>query len=68
MTIALRVPTKTTLITPFELRSKIVDRPEVDRPAWIPPQITENWDSNPYAYQTEEELMPAGGLHGELLI
>ncbi len=38
-----------------------------DRPGWIPAEITENWDDNPYAYQTEEELMPAGGLHGQLL-
>ena len=39
----------------------------VDRPGWIPPEIKEGWDTNPYAYQTEEELMPAGGLHGQLL-
>jgi len=38
-----------------------------DRPGWIPPEIKDNWDTNPYAYQTEEELMPAGGLHGRLL-
>ncbi len=38
-----------------------------DRPGWIPPEITDNWDTNPYSYQTEEELMPAGGLHGRLL-
>lgn len=38
-----------------------------DRPGWIPPDILENWDPDPYAYQTEEELMPAGGLHGQLL-
>ena len=38
-----------------------------DRPGWIPPEIADNWDPNPYAYQTEEELMPAGGLHGYLL-
>ncbi len=38
-----------------------------DRPGWIPPEITENWDTDPYSYQTEEELMPAGGLHGYLL-
>ena len=40
---------------------------ESDRPGWIPPEITHNWDTCPYAYQTEEELMPAGGPHGELL-
>ncbi len=39
----------------------------IDRPAWIPPEITHDWDSNPYAYQTEEELMPAGGAHNQLL-
>jgi len=38
-----------------------------DRPGWIPREIRHNWDTSPYAYQTEEELMPAGGLHGELL-
>lgn len=37
------------------------------RPGWIPKEITENWDTDPYAYQTEEELMPAGGLHGYLV-
>jgi Uma2 family endonuclease len=39
----------------------------LDRPGWIPAELTETWDNNPYAYQTEEELMPAGGLHGQLL-
>ena len=38
-----------------------------DRPGWIPSDIAQDWDRDPYAYQTEEELMPAGGLHGELL-
>ncbi|MCP4353862.1 MAG: Uma2 family endonuclease, partial [Desulfobacterales bacterium] len=38
-----------------------------DRPGWIPPDILYDWDTDPYAYQTEEELMPAGGPHGELL-
>jgi Uma2 family endonuclease len=41
--------------------------PLVDRPGWIPPDLVTNWDPNPYAYQTEEELMPAGGPHGQLL-
>ncbi len=40
---------------------------QADRPGWIPDHITWDWDTNPYAYQTEEELMPAGGLHGRLL-
>ena len=38
-----------------------------DRPGWIPSHIINNWDDYPYAYQTEEELMPAGGLHGQIL-
>lgn len=38
----------------------------LDRPGWIPAEITHDWDTNPYAYQTEEELMAAGGLHGQL--
>ncbi len=37
---------------------------KVDRPGWIPSHIQDDWDTDPYAYQTEEELMPAGGLHG----
>ncbi len=40
--------------------------PGHDRPGWIPPEIGADWDRNPYAYQTEEELMPAGGPHGQL--
>lgn len=39
----------------------------VARPGWVPAEITQDWDDTPYAYQTEEELMPAGGLHGQLL-
>jgi len=39
-----------------------------DRPGWIPADILYDWDTCPYAYQTEEELMPAGGLHGYLLM
>ncbi|MCP4111890.1 MAG: hypothetical protein GY749_41240 [Desulfobacteraceae bacterium] len=38
-----------------------------DRPGWIPPDITHDWDTNPYAYQTEEELIPGGSLHWDLL-
>ncbi len=47
--------------------SQVLKIPNQDRPGWIPADIMYNWDSNPYAYQTEEELMPAGGLHGQLL-
>lgn len=39
----------------------------LDRPGWIPENIGEDWDPDPYAYQTEEERMPAGGPHGQLL-
>jgi Uma2 family endonuclease len=39
----------------------------IDRPGWIPFDLAQEWDPDPYAYQTEEELMPAGGLHGHIL-
>src|SRR5262245_38755419 len=35
-----------------------------DRPGWIPEWVGDDWDPHPYAYQTEEELMPAGRFHG----
>jgi Uma2 family endonuclease len=35
-----------------------------DRPGWIPESVGDDWDLNPYAYQTEEQLMPAGRFHG----
>lgn len=38
-----------------------------ERPGWIPAAIIQDWDPDPYAYQTEEEMMPGGGLHGQLL-
>jgi len=46
----------------------IVAKPvaKYDRPGWIPSHIKSNWDTYPYAYQTEEEMMPQGGLHGLL--
>src|SRR5215208_3479368 len=34
-----------------------------DRPGWIPDWVGDDWDPNPYAYQTEEELMLAGDEH-----
>lgn len=46
--------------------SKPVLRTKPDRPGWIPPHIKSNWDTDPYAYQTEEEMMPQGGPHGQL--
>ncbi|MDM8558654.1 Uma2 family endonuclease [Candidatus Parabeggiatoa sp. HSG14] len=49
------------------LKIKATRKTKPERPGWIPSHITENWDTDPFAYQTEEELMPAGGLHGQLL-
>ncbi len=47
---------------------KLRDSPgQADRPGWIPKEILYDWDTDPYAYQTEEELMPGGGPHGRLL-
>ena len=46
--------------------SKPVLRTKADRPGWIPLHINSNWDTDPYAYQTEEEMMPQGGPHGQL--
>lgn len=34
-----------------------------DRPGWIPEWVGDDWDPHPYAYQTEEELMPSGRFH-----
>jgi Uma2 family endonuclease len=47
--------------------SRVLKPFPLDRPGWIPSGIARGWDTNPYAYQTEEELMPGGGLHGQLL-
>jgi Uma2 family endonuclease len=38
-----------------------------DRPGWIPDWVGDDWDPNPYAYQTEEEQMPAGRYHSRYL-
>jgi Uma2 family endonuclease len=35
-----------------------------DRPGWIPEWVGDDWHPHPYAYQTDEELMPAGHYHG----
>ncbi len=37
-----------------------------DRPGWIPAHITHDWDPDPYAYQTEEELMPGGPFQTQI--
>jgi Uma2 family endonuclease len=34
-----------------------------DRPGWIPDSVGDDWDPSPFAYQTREELMPAGRFH-----
>jgi Uma2 family endonuclease len=34
-----------------------------NRPGWVPEWVGDDWDSHPYAYQTDEELMPAGRFH-----
>ncbi|MFQ5616224.1 MAG: Uma2 family endonuclease [Anaerolineales bacterium] len=52
-----------TVLTPTKRYPPI----SLDRPGWIPDHIIRDWDPSPYAYQTEEELMPAGGLHGQIL-
>lgn len=44
------------------------DENNLDRPEWIPSHIRKDWDPNPYAYQNEDELMPQGLLHAQLLI
>jgi hypothetical protein len=38
-----------------------------DRPGWIPESVGDDWDPHPYAYQTEEELMPAGRFHSRYI-
>jgi hypothetical protein len=58
---------KTTVPMPIRLKTNTIRAVKVDRPGWIPPHITNNWDTDPFVYQTEEELMPASGLHGQLL-
>lgn len=44
-------------------QSATVDLFHPDRPGWIPEWVGDDWDPNPYAYQTREELMPAGHEH-----
>ncbi|MEM7530847.1 MAG: hypothetical protein AAF639_01620 [Chloroflexota bacterium] len=43
------------------------DQGRKNRPKWIPDHIGDNFDTDPYAYQTEEDLMPGGQPHGETL-
>ena len=50
----------------WPLEYDLIKTTKKDRPGWIPPEITNNWDPSPYAYQTEEEMMPQGGPHGQL--
>ena len=63
------IPQRNLPLPPLKTRSTWYDLPKtkkIDRPGWIPPEITENWNTDPYAYQTEEELMPQSGPHGQL--
>jgi len=60
-----RTPKMVPKFIPLRMTARKKIKP--DRPGWIPSHITENWDTDPFAYQTEKELMPAGGLHGQLL-
>jgi Uma2 family endonuclease len=50
-----------------EATTTITGQQQCDRPGWVPTWVGGEWDPNPYAYQTEEELMTAGGLHGQIL-
>ncbi len=58
---------KPNIVHNHRFKNRVINRIKLERPGWIPAHITENWDTDPFAYQTEEELMPAGGLHGQLL-
>ncbi|MDM8552975.1 Uma2 family endonuclease [Desulfobacterales bacterium HSG2] len=66
MNTALKIPANAGLADPPALKITETVR-RADRPGWIPADIIYDWDTCPYAYQTEEKLMPAGGLHGQLL-
>jgi Uma2 family endonuclease len=39
---------------------------EVRRPAWVPEYVGDDYDRDPYAYQTRQELMPEGANHNEV--
>jgi hypothetical protein len=39
---------------------------EQRRPAWVPDYVGEDYDRDPYAYQTRRELMPEGADHNEV--
>jgi len=64
MNTALKIPAAAGLTPALKITETVS---QADRPGWIPADIIYDWDTCPYAYQTEEELMPAGGLHGQLL-
>ncbi|MEM7534447.1 MAG: Uma2 family endonuclease [Chloroflexota bacterium] len=62
-------------ISPIKKQAKALSPDELlrqsiakERPAWIPDHIVANWDPSPYAYQTEEDLMPGGGVHGDGMV
>lgn len=39
---------------------------EQRRPAWVPDYVGDDYDHDPYAYQTRRELMPEGADHNEV--
>lgn len=39
---------------------------EQRRPAWVPDYVGDDYDRDPYAYQTRRELMPEGADHNEV--
>jgi Uma2 family endonuclease len=66
ITLPNRVPIGEAEIGVTRLSKPTAFRAKNERPGWIPADILFDWDTNPYAYQTEEELMPEGGPHGQL--
>ncbi len=47
-----------TLVETLDPLPTLVEASILGRPGWIPSEIRENWNPDPYAYQTEEESMP----------
>lgn len=61
------IPQRDSPVKIHDIRYNLPNIQKMDRPGWIPSEIIKNWNTDPYAYQTEEELMPQGGPHGQLL-
>src|SRR5436190_16289332 len=75
------LPERIAMIIPEQARSpKIVELSETiseeqaalralleqRRPAWVPDYVGDDYDRDPYAYQTRRELMPEGADHNEV--